>query len=69
MTSVKETEVGADCRMMLADLLVSTIQINSCVNRALATAIAVNEQGIANFLADRDSQHKKYAWQLRSSLK
>lgn len=69
MTSVKETEVGSDCHMMLADLLMSTEQITMCVNRALTLAIESNEQGIANFLADRDSQHKKYAWQLRSSLK
>jgi starvation-inducible DNA-binding protein len=69
MTSVKETEVGANCQMMVADLLVSTIQITSCVNSTLNIANAANEQGIANFLAERDSAHKKWAWQLRSSLK
>ena len=69
ISSVKETEVGDDCHMMLADLLVATEQILICVNRAFAIATAANEQGIANFLAERDSEHKKYAWQLRASLK
>lgn len=35
---------------------------------AFAVASAANEQGIANFLAERDDAHKKWRWQLRSSL-
>lgn len=69
LSSVKETEVGSDCYMMIADLLLSTDQILVCVNRAFSIANASNEQGVANFLAERDSAHKKYAWQLRSLLK
>jgi starvation-inducible DNA-binding protein len=69
MTSVKETEVSSDCHAMAADLLVATEQIIICINEAFAAATSANEQGIANFLSERDSQHKKYAWQLRSSLK
>lgn len=68
ISSVKETEVGADCHMMLADLLMATEQILICVNRAFAIATTANQQGIANFLAERDDQHKKWAWQLRASL-
>jgi DNA-binding ferritin-like protein len=51
------------------DLLLATDQIIVCVNRAFALANSANEQGIANFLAERDAEHKKWAWQLRSSLK
>lgn len=69
LSSVRETEIGADCHAMLADLLVATEQILICINRAFAIATAANEQGIADFLAGRDSEHKKWAWQLRSSLK
>jgi starvation-inducible DNA-binding protein len=68
ISSVKEAEVGADCYMMLADLLVATEQILICVNRAFAIANSANQQGIANFLAERDAEHKKWAWQLRASL-
>lgn len=69
LSSVKETEVGSDCHMMIQDLLISTNQIIICVNKAFSVANSTNEQGIANFLAERDSAHKKYAWQLRSLLK
>jgi DNA-binding ferritin-like protein len=55
--------------MMLADLLMATEQILICVNKAFAIAVAANQQGIANFLAERDDAHKKWAWQLRASLK
>ena len=43
--------------------------VNASVMSAFAVANAANEQGIANFLAERDDKHKKWAWQLRSSLK
>jgi hypothetical protein len=35
---------------------------------AFKAAIDLNEQGIANFLAERQDQHKKWSWQLRASL-
>lgn len=69
MSSVRETEISTDCHSMLMDLLLATDQIIVCVNRAFALANSANEQGIANFLAERDAEHKKWAWQLRSSLK
>lgn len=69
MSSVKESEVSSDCHSMAMDLLVATNQIIVCINRAFTLATAANEQGIADFLAGRDSAHKKWAWQLRSSLK
>lgn len=40
----------------------------SCLNEAFATSTAANEQGIANFAAERIDQHQKWAWQLRSLL-
>lgn len=69
MSSVKETDVSTDCHSMAMDLLMATEQILICVNRAFAIASAANEQGIADFLAGRDASHKKWAWQLRASLK
>lgn len=69
MSSVKESEISTDCHSMLADLLAATEQILVCVNRAFSIAVAANQQGIANFLAERDDAHKKWAWQLRVSLK
>jgi hypothetical protein len=39
------------------------------LNRCFADATKENEQGIANFIAERLSQHGKYRWQLLSYLK
>lgn len=69
MTSIPETEVSTDCHSMAQDLLMATQQIIVCINKAFKAATAADEQGIADFLAGRDSAHKKWSWQLRSSLK
>ena len=50
-------------------LLEKNNMVNASVLAAFAAATAANEQGIANFMAERDDMHKKWAWQLRSSLK
>ena len=39
-------------------------QIVSCINEAAK----INQQGILNFLADRQDMHQKWSWQLRASL-
>jgi starvation-inducible DNA-binding protein len=53
---------------MAADLLNGNEQILVTLNNAFAIANASNQQGIANFLAERIDQHMKWSWQLRSSL-
>lgn len=68
-SSIQETDVASDCHSMATDLLIATNQILLCINRALSLAISSNQQGIANFLSERDAAHKKWAWQLRASLK
>ena len=37
-------------------------------NEAYAASQVENQQGIANFIAERIDQHQKWAWQLRSSI-
>jgi DNA-binding ferritin-like protein len=39
------------------------------LNRCFAEANNDNQQGIANFIAERLSAHGKYRWQLTSYLK
>ena len=39
-----------------------------CIKKALAEATAINEQGVLNFLAERQDMHQKWSWQLRASL-
>ena len=38
-------------------------------NTTFSVATIENQQGIANFIAERIDAHQKYAWQIRSTLK
>lgn len=69
LTKIGETEVGSDPRVMVADLI-GALEVAIEDNlMAFECAARINEQGIANDLADRDGMLKKWRWQLRSSLK
>ena len=56
-------------RLMLEELKVNNDQMLELLNRCFEEANNDNEQGIANFLAERLSAHGKYRWQLTSYLK
>lgn len=53
---------------MAANLAAANDTMIAVLNNAFAVANSVNEQGIANFLAERIDQHKKWAWQLKASV-
>ena len=63
-----EPRLFGDCVEMLESLLNINNTLNACVLGAFQLADACNEQGIADFLAGRDDMHKRWGWQLRSSL-
>lgn len=69
LATVEETEVGPMCEAMNADLLDAINKMIVTVNNAFDIANATNEQGVADDMAGRDSMLKKWAWQLRSSMK
>ena len=56
-------------RLMLEELKVNNDQMLELLTRCFDEANNDNEQGIANFLAERLSAHGKYRWQLTSYLK
>jgi len=56
-------------RLMLEELVSNNDSMIVLLNSCFAEATAENQQGIANFLAERLSQHGKYGWQLKSFLK
>jgi starvation-inducible DNA-binding protein len=56
-------------RLMLEELKVNNDQMLDLLSRCFDEANNDNEQGIANFLAERLSAHGKYRWQLTSYLK
>ncbi len=56
-------------RLMLEELKVNNDQMIDLLTRCFNQANEDNEQGIANFIAERLSAHGKYRWQLTSYLK
>jgi starvation-inducible DNA-binding protein len=56
-------------RLMIEELLANNGQMIDLLNRCFAEAEQENQQGIADFVSQRLSQHGKYQWQLRSYLK
>ena len=67
--SFKDDSTLTEAMGLASTLLEKNNAVNASVLAAFAEANTANEQGIANFLAERDDMHKKWAWQLRSSLK
>lgn len=58
----------SDALMLARDLLDANKVVLGCIREAFRAAEMADEQGIMNFLAERDDMHKKWAWQLRSHL-
>ena len=66
--SVPETEptTSNDPTEMARSLYIANQDVLECVVHALACADELEEQGIVNFLAERQDMHSKWEWQLRS---
>lgn len=59
---------GRDVRGLVADLAEMNDVIIEKILAAFQVASEANEQGVADFLASRDDMHKKWRWQLRTSI-
>lgn len=69
MCGIKEERVDdGNIDIMVASLLrVNQVLMEDSFS-AFATANEMNEQGIANFLAERIDAHRKWDWQLKATL-
>jgi len=56
-------------RLMLEELLADTQSMLDLVRQVFEAAQAEGREDVANFAAERQSQHGKYMWQLKSFLK
>jgi starvation-inducible DNA-binding protein len=56
-------------RLMLEELLSNNGQMLELLNDCFAVAEQENQQGIANFIAERIDAHGKHGWMIRSFLK
>jgi DNA-binding ferritin-like protein len=54
---------------MLEELLANNGQMLDLLNQVFQVATEENQQGIANFIAERIDAHQKHGWMLRSYLK
>lgn len=56
-------------RLMLEELLADTEGMKQLVMQVFEAAQAEGREDIANFMAERQNSHGKYAWQIKSFLK
>ena len=56
-------------RLMIEELLSDNSTMIDLLNQCFSSATQENQQGIANFIAERLDAHGKWGWQLRSFLK
>lgn len=56
-------------RLMLEELYSNNEQMIGLLNQTFAVAESENQEGIANFIAERLDAHGKHSWMLRSFLK
>jgi starvation-inducible DNA-binding protein len=61
--------VGNNVKDMLNSLAMDNNEVIDCLNKTFALASSANEQGLADFIAQRIDTHKKHAWMITASLK
>lgn len=69
LRTVVSKEVVPTPKAMAKALMDINDGVIKSVDAAFKAAVAANEQGIANYLAERDDAHKKWRWQLKASTK
>jgi starvation-inducible DNA-binding protein len=69
LRTVESVEVAPNPKAMAKALLKVNEGVLVTIGKAFASAVKANEQGIANFLAEREDMHKKWQWQLTASTK
>lgn len=69
LRTIEAKDVKAEPKAMAKELLRLNDGILESISDAQEAATKANEQGIMNFLAERDDMHKKWRWQLTASIK
>ena len=69
LTQIPDQTKVPRARLMLEELLADTQTMISMSRQVFEAAAAEGREDIANFAAERQSQHGKYQWQLKSYLK
>lgn len=69
LRDVEDKKVSTDPLEMCADLLEANDTVLEAIAMAAEAAEEADEEGILNFLAERDDMHKKWRWQLKATVK
>lgn len=69
LSSLEDTRVPTDPRSMATDLLSANDVLITKLKSTFHAANDADEQGIANFIAERIDMHQKWRWQLKASVK
>ena len=69
LSEVNDKKASTDAVAMCVDLHNANEVVIKNIDAAFKAAVAANEQGIANFLSERDGMHKKWRWQLEATIK
>ena len=69
LTLIKGQTKIPRARLMIEELLQDNDLMVNLLNEDFAVAEQENQQGIANFIAERIDAHQKHGWMLRSFLK
>ena len=57
-----------DSGSLVSDLRLTNANLINDLNAVFQAAVAANQQGIANFIAERIDSHQKWQWQLTASM-
>lgn len=68
LSRIIESDAGSSFTALCIDAYEANEIILSDIGRAFDIATALDEQGMADFLAGRDDMHKKWRWQLSASM-
>jgi starvation-inducible DNA-binding protein len=69
LTQIPDQTKVPRARLMLEELLADTQTMIGMSKQVFDAAAAEGREDIANFAAERQSQHGKYQWQMKSYLK
>jgi starvation-inducible DNA-binding protein len=68
LTCLHINQVSGDPIEMAGNLYIINKHLKECITKAFDLANECNEQGIANFLAERIDMHSKWIWQLSTTV-
>jgi DNA-binding ferritin-like protein len=69
LRTIPDIDVSTNPMDMVEDLYNANMMIIQSIVKIFDLATSLNEQGIANLMADRQDMHEKWCWQLRVSMK